>query len=406
MMSDQRIAEAANELGKRIEGEIQMDEAARILYSTDASIYQVKPLGIVYPKSTDDLQAAVEIADSFNIPLLPRGSGSSLAGQAVGEVLIIDCSRHLNKIINIDVQAMSAIVQPGVVLDNFNRSASKYGLRFGPDPASGERATFGGMIGNNSTGAHSITYGMTADNITKLDLVGSDGSMFSLEEISLQRAAQFGDKQGVEGRLYQTCLQIRSNYNDQIRSSWPQVWRKAAGYNLNYLLPWTATQPPQWSEGNYPPIKDGNINLAPIFVGSEGTLGVVKQAEIKLVRLPEKTILGVLSFNSIADACDETVRILELLPSAVELIPKALISRARAVPAYAQKLSFVKGDPEAVLVVEFSSSDVQQLKEKIKQLGENVVIAASPSQQNQIWGVRKVGLGLLMSIKGDIKPLP
>ena len=171
-----------HELKKRFTGDLRLDSASKILYSTDASMYQIEPLGVAIPKTQDDLQAAVELAAKYKVPILPRGSGSSLGGQAIGEALILDCSRYLDSIIEINPETHSAIVEPGVILSTLNRQAAKHGLMFGPDPASAERATMGGVIGNNATGAHSILYGMSADHLTEADVILSDGSLAKFDE--------------------------------------------------------------------------------------------------------------------------------------------------------------------------------------------------------------------------------
>ena len=172
------------ELRKHFTGDIRLDLGSRVLYSTDASIYQIEPLGVVIPRTQDDLQCAVELAAKYRVPILPRGSGSSLAGQAIGEALILDCSRWLDQIIKINADAKTATIEPGVVLSTLNRAAAKFGFQFGPDPASAERATMGGVIANNATGAHSILYGMTADHLLSADVILSDGSLVTFDNSS------------------------------------------------------------------------------------------------------------------------------------------------------------------------------------------------------------------------------
>lgn len=408
------ISELAKELEREIEGEVRIDQVTRMLYSTDASIYQIEPLGVVFPRSQADLQSAVEISTQHGVPVLARGAGSSLAGQAIGPALILDCSRYLDRIVEIDPGDHTAIVEPGVILNTLNRVAGKSGLVFGPDPASGERATLGGSLASNATGAHSILYGMSADHLLSLDVILSDGSRAKFETLSLEQAARKAENgSSVEAAFYRAALRIRSDYEQVIRQNWPRTWRRASGYNLNYLLPWAATQPVQWASFNgivngeatpYPPILEGQINLAPLFAGSEGTLAIIQQAKINLVPVLPRKILGVLAFDSIAQACDAVPDILEQKPTAVELVPRALIHLARSVPAYAQQLSFVRGDPAALLVVEFAGHDRDQLRQQAQSLGSQVLIAESAQQQHQVWAVRKVGLGLLMSRAGDYKP--
>jgi len=402
--------EIFHDLEKLIDGEVRTDQVSRILYSTDASIYQIEPLGVVYPRSGDDLIGIVEFAFENKIPLIPRGAGTSLAGQAIGKGLVVDCSRYLDALIRVDNEALTAIIEPGLILDDLNFSASQYGLKFGPDPASSDRATLGGMIGNNSTGSHSIRYGMTSDQLLSLDTILADGTSVKLESIPIPLAIKKAKNPGLEGDIYRTCLNIRESKRTLIQSKWPRTWRRSSGYGLNYLLPWSSSEPPLWhglpEQSCYPPIEENHINLAPVIGGSEGTLAVIKQAKIKLSYLEPKRILGLLAFNGVAHACDAVPSILDLEPSAIELIPRELIKRARSVPAYSSSSSFIEGDPEVILVIEFEGDNAKNLIEKVKKLGPDVFIAETDIQQKQIWTVRKVGLGLLMSISGDSKPLP
>src|ERR1051325_378705 len=277
------------ELHKHFTGDIRTDTASRILYSTDASIYQIEPLGVVIPKTQEDLIAAVELAVKYKIPILPRGAGTSLAGQAIGNSLILDCSRYLHNIVEINPEEHYAIVEPGVVLSTLNLAAARYGLMFGPDPASAERATMGGVIANNATGAHSLIYGMTADHLISADVVMADGSLGSLGERSPLDNSLLSS-------LYSSALQIRATYADEIKQHWPTTWRNSAGYRLNYLLPWSPSKPSQW-ESDYPAnLKSGVLNLAHLLAGSEGTLAVIRRARVNLVSKPKHTILAVLSY--------------------------------------------------------------------------------------------------------------
>ncbi|HET9906425.1 MAG TPA: FAD-linked oxidase C-terminal domain-containing protein [Anaerolineales bacterium] len=399
-----QFPEYINELRKDFRGEIRNDLASRILYSTDASIYHVEPLGVAIPKTQEDLHTAVELAAKYKIPILPRGSGTSLAGQAVGEALILDCSRWLDKIIEINPEEHYAIVEPGVVLSNLNKAAGKYGLMFGPDPASAERATMGGVIGNNATGAHSILYGMTADHLISADVIMADGSLATLGERSTLDSH-------LVSNLYSSALKIRQKSVDAITSHWPRTWRNSAGYRLNYLVPWSPSRPSQWI-GEYPAnLEPGTWNLAHLLAGSEGTLAVIRRAKVNLVPKPKYTILSVLSYASIADACDDVPRLLAHKPSAIELIPQIILRNARSIPVYARQMGwlFPKGDaiadPEALLVVEFSGDPPQMLKDRARKIGDIVTIAESVEDQARIWNIRKVGLGLLDSRPGAARPI-
>jgi FAD/FMN-containing dehydrogenase/Fe-S oxidoreductase len=423
------INEFDNTLRRSIRGDVRFDHATRILYSTDASIYQIEPIGVAFPMTPDELVACVEAANMFKIPILPRGSGTSLAGQAIGPALILDCSRYLQGLIKINPEQMIAIVEPGVVISTLNKKAAKFGLEFGPDPASAERATIGGSLANNAAGAHSIRYGMCADHFLSGEIILSDGSTAHFGSISIEEAHRKAGSNIREGMIYRAVLAIRERHAAEIRANWPKTWRRASGYNLNYLLPWSPSQPPQWAQlsqalsesilGNhgfgYPPIQDGMVNLAPIIAGSEGTLGIISQATLRLVPLQKHTVLVLLAFPDILAACDQIPTLLSREPSAIELIPSNLIKLARNVPAYARKLSFIDqlcsaaGDVPTLLAVEFSGEDQDEIEGKahhlISFISSPSLAAFSREEQDQVWDVRKAGLGLLMSMPGDLKPI-
>ena len=392
---------------RQAEIESRVDPPTRLLYSTDASIYQIEPLGVAFPHTLDQLSAIMELAAQHETPVIARGAGSGLAGQAIGKGLIVDCSRYLHDIRKIEPgengQAY-AVVEPGVVYDSLNRAAAVHGLQVGPDPASGSRATLGGCIANNASGSHSIIYGMFSDHLKSLDVVLSDGSTATLAEIPLSRAEQLAQGGGRLAQLYAAALKIRREQAETIKARWPRTWRRAAGYNLNTLLPWSPSKPPHWQE-DYPPVAPGTINLAQLIAGSEGTLALIRQATVRLVPKPEDTILAVLAFNSNAQACDATPAILEAKPSAVELIPRVLLELASSVPAYARQLDFIPGGknhlPGALLVVEFSGDDPERLLAQARQLSDEALIVESTEAQARVWAVRKAGLGILQSSPGD-----
>jgi FAD/FMN-containing dehydrogenase/Fe-S oxidoreductase len=413
-----------NELRKHFTGDIRNDTASRILYSTDASMYQIKPLGVAIPKTQGDLQSAVELAAKYAIPILPRGAGSSLGGQAIGEALILDCSRWLDSIVEIDSESHTATVEPGVVLSTLNSASARYGLMFGPDPASAERATMGGVIGNNATGAHSILYGMSADHLVSADVILADGSLETWDESG-------------KSKLNPVVQVIREKYAEAIKQNYPKTWRNSAGYRLNYLLPWSPSAPSRWVGHTYPAnpstrpigqsgqrLMSGTWNLAPLLAGSEGTLAVMRRMKVNLVPSPKHTILGVLAYQSIVDACDDVPRLLEFEPSAIELVPRMILQLARSVPAYARQMGWVIGDassplsaPAAVLVVEFSGDQPSALKEAVRGLdmpsaiasgysttSRLLTIAESKEDQARVWNIRKMGLGILDSRPQAARP--
>ncbi|MCE7860334.1 MAG: FAD-binding oxidoreductase, partial [Chloroflexi bacterium CFX2] len=390
------------ELRPRFKGDLRLDPASRLLYSTDASSYQIEPLGVAIPKTQDDLHTAVEFAAKHKIPILPRGSGSSLAGQAIGESLILDCSRHLDSILEIDHEEQFAVVEPGVILADLNRAAGKHGLIFGPDPASAERATMGGVIGNNATGAHSILYGMSADHLLEADVILSDGSLARFDD-SMPAIRKSDSRMSY---IVSIVNEIRKNHAEAIKKDFPKSWRNSAGYRLNYLLPWSAAEPPQWRGDSYPAdLAPDTWNLAHLLAGSEGTLAVIRKLKVRLVPKPKHTILGVLSYSSIASACDDVPRLLGMDPSAIELIPQLILRNARSIPHYARQMGWVIGDPAAILVVEFSGDDPSALMDSARKLGGISVIAETTADQAQIWNIRKVGLGILDSQPKSARPV-
>ncbi len=393
--------EFIEEIKKNLRGQVRTDAASRILYSTDASIYQIEPLGVFIPRDVDDLQGIVEIAARHGIPILPRGSGSSLAGQAIGPALILDCSRWLDRIVDIDPEARTATVEPGVILASLNTALAPHGLQFGPDPASAERATLGGVIGNNATGAHSIRYGMTADHIKTADVVLADGSLSNWGEIGVSELGLPRDNERMRS-VISAINQIRENGSEAIRSGYPRSWRNSSGYRLNYLLPWSPSRPPKWEQDTYPSMPLQTLNLAPLLAGSEGTLAVIRRATLRLVKKPRHSVLAVLGYSGISIACDDVPRLLKFNPSAIELIPRSIIRLARSVPAYAAQASIFGDEAEALLVVEFSGDDMAELVRAANDLNP-FSVAQSPADQSRIWNVRKVGLGLLASRAGDAK---
>lgn len=403
MAESQAQDELRAELQQRFQGEIRLDPYHRALYSTDASNHQITPIGVAFPRHGADLAAIVETAAELKLPLLPRGAGTSLAGSAVGEALVLDCSRHLNQIHGIDPERQVAEVGPGVVCNQLNAAASQFGLQYGPDPASADRATFGGMIGTNATGAHSIRYGMTADHVQGLEVVLADGSEVRLQEHSLAAARSKAAGRGLEAGIHREALRIRQQYAQAVVEHWPRTWRRSSGYSLNYLTGYTPSAPAAWYAEAYPP--HGEFNLAPLLCGSEGTLAIIRRAQVKLVPRPAHSVLLVIGFDSAAAASDFTPAILETEPAAVELLPRLLIERARAVPAYSRRLGFVEGDPQALLVVEYTGDTPQQAEAKAESLRSRGRLLLEPAEQNDLWTVRKAGLGLLMSVPGDAKPI-
>jgi FAD/FMN-containing dehydrogenase/Fe-S oxidoreductase len=392
-------------LRSRLGEDARFDPYTRILYSTDASNYQIEPLGVYFPRHEEDLARAVEVAREFGVPILPRGAGTSLAGQAVGAALILDCARHLDQIHRLVPEEHLAEVGPGVVGAALNAAAKPHGLMFGPDPASADRATFGGMIATNATGAHSIRYGMTADHLLEAEVVLSDGSPARLGPMGEDEAKRKAQATTLEGRIYRAALGLREGAAGRVRQDWPRVWRRASGYSLDYLVGFSPGRPPGWyaDPEPYPPWR--GFSLAPLLCGSEGTLAIIRRATVNLVARPGATVLVILGYRSIPEACDAAPEVLRSHPAAIELIPRSLLERARGVPEYARRVRELGETAEAILVVEFEGETPAAALAAASPLrGKGRILEAAEAQAN-LWAVRKVGLGLLLSVPGDVKPV-
>ncbi len=389
--------------------DLRTDDYSRVLYSTDASIYQVEPYAVLLPRTLEDVHAAVEVAAAHQLPLLARASGSSLAGQAVNEALVIDMSRHLDRVIEIDPEAQRVRVEPGIVLDRLNRRLRAHGLQFGPDPASSDRAAIGGIVSNNSTGAHSILYGMSADHVLEMNVVLADGSRARLGPVDREQVGERGRRGGLEGEIYRRMGALIADRANQeiIRAATPRHWRRCGGYNLDRFV--------DGASFNYP--RDPRFNLARLVCGGEGTLAVIEDVTLNLVPLPEHTGLALLHFANLDQALAAVPTVLEAEPSAVELLDHMGLTLCRSVPKYSRLLdTFVDGDPNCLLITEFHAKNEIGLRGRIDRLGgilkrahvpaSGLVPVLDPGAQRDVWAVRKVALGLLMSIKGDHKPIP
>ncbi|MDQ3614700.1 MAG: FAD-binding protein, partial [Chloroflexota bacterium] len=389
-----------SELTARLSGDVKFDRVSRMLYSTDASNYQIEPVGVVMPRSTDDVIAAIELAASHGVPVLPRGGGSSLAGQAVGAALIIDMSKYLNRITSFQPEDRSVTVEPGINLDSLNRQVKSAGLMFGPDPSSANRATVGGVIGNNSAGAHSILYGMTADHVKGARIQLARGGTVDLNTTTLADAQARAESDDTTGQLLGNLIDFRERHHDLIERDFPPHWRRATGYSLNeFLKPDDAFQP------------------ARLLTSSEGTLATLLGVTLNLVELPRKTGLVLLQFADLVESMEATKIILETDPSAIELMDRMLVNLTREQPLYASQIAFIEGDPAAVLAVEYYGSSEHQLQRKADHLIDHLrargvglmtdpLVVLDAQRQANVWSVRKAGLGLLMSVKGDAKPIP
>jgi FAD/FMN-containing dehydrogenase/Fe-S oxidoreductase len=388
-------------LRREIRGEILFDRFSRGRYATDASIYQIEPLGVVIPKGCEDAAAAIAIAREEGVPVLPRGAGTSQCGQTVARALVLDCSRHMNRIVSVDVAARRVRVEPGVVLDRLNRSLRPHKLFFPVDPSTASRATLGGMTANNSCGSRSLRYGNMVHNVRGIDALLADGASAWFGEVPGNFAA---DPDGAAPNRYHDLVRrmraLHRREADEIERRFPQVLRRVGGYNIDSIDP----------KG------DGSgHNMARLLVGSEGTLAFFNEIELELQPIPAHRVLGICHFPSFYSAMAATRRIVELGPSAVELVDRTMIELSRDIPMFRAVVDrFVLGEPAAVLLTEFAGDDPADNLRRLKALGElmgdlglpgAVVEATDPAFQAAVWEVRAQGLNIMMSMKGDGKPI-
>jgi FAD/FMN-containing dehydrogenase/Fe-S oxidoreductase len=379
---------------RELRGEVLFDAGSRGRYSTDASIYQIEPLGVVVPRDEEDAATALAIAIEEKIPVLPRGAGTSQCGQTVGAALVIDNSKYLDRILDFDAEARRVTVEPGVVLDRLNAYLRPHGLWFPVDVSTGAQATIGGMAGNNSCGSRSIQYGNMVHNVEAIDAVLADGSQFEFGPVPADLSRLEGPRGYVE--LVKKIRAIAVREAEEIEHRYPRLLRRVGGYNLDMMLA-------------------APFNMAHLLVGSEGTLAYSKRLRLRLSPLPRHKALGVAHFPTFYRAMEAPQHIVKLKPSAVELVDRTMIGLARANPAFRSTVEqFIRGDPDAILLVEFAGEErdeqVKRLKQLVELMGDlglpgSVVEIVDPTLQREVWEVRKAGLNIMMSMKGDGKPV-
>ncbi|WP_226008382.1 FAD-binding and (Fe-S)-binding domain-containing protein [Natrinema salinisoli] len=401
-------------LCERINGDVRFDTYTRQLYATDASAYEETPIGVVFPKSTEDVASVVSYCADHEIPVLPRGGGTSLAGQAVNEAVVLDFSRYMDGIVSVEADAQRARVQSGVVLEELNDALAPHGLKFAPDPAAGDRSVIGGAIGNNSTGAHSLKYGKTDVYVEECEVVLADGTVATLGEIEVDELRERADPVGdLLERVSAEVVRIINEEADDVRERFPDLKRNVSGYNLDVLVE---------------EAESGTVNLARLLAGSEGTLAVITEAEVSLEPVPETKAVSLLFYESVLAAVTDVQHVLEHDPVAVELIDDVLIGLARETAEFEEIAALVPDGAQAALLVEFYAEDDKHGRERTACLladrvpdGESK--AASPedrpavdethafegleahadAKREKFWKLRKAGLPILLSRTSDEK---
>ena len=384
-------------LRQELRGEVAFDSYSRHIFSRDASMYSIEPIGVAFPRDADDVAAAVAVAAEHGAPVLSRGGGTSLAGQTVGAALVLDMSRHMNRIVELDPDRRRARVEPGVVQDDLNKAAGEHGLMFGADTSTSNRATLGGMIGNNSAGSHSVRFGMTVDHVEALDVVLSDASRARLETFSTDELARRAAAQTLEGSLYRELPRIVEEHREGIETGFPKFWRQTGGYRLDRLL------------------RDGGYDMARFVVGSEGTLVAVTEALVDLVAMPKVRVMAVGHFESTQAALAATADAMERGAAAVELLDHAILELAKQKREFRELSTIIEGDPNALVFVTFFADSEEEALSALDGLvaawkknghGYHTLRAVSSADQAAVLLVRKSGLGLLMaSSEGSRRPL-
>ena len=383
------------ELVSQLAGEVRFDRVSRALYSTDASVYQIEPLGVVVVRSREDVIHTVQVCHQLRCPITARGGGTSQAGQAIGPGLQLDTSKFFNRLLEVNAAECWARVEPGIVLDELNEQLRLHGLQFAPDVSTSNRATLGGMMANNSCGARSVLYGKTIDHVLEQHVVLADGNVAHFRPLAPAELEAICAEDSLEAAGHRAVRELAAACAEEIERRFPKILRRVGGYNLDAFA-----------------CRDQPFNLAKLMVGSEGTLGVVVEAKLKLVPIPRTSVLLVIHFTDLLPALAATPAILGHQPSAIELLDKFILDSTRQRPSLESLRDFIQGDPGALLIVEFQGENQESLLEQVdsleldlksKQLGYHYHRALDPVAQGRIWSLRRGALGLSMAMKGDAK---
>jgi FAD/FMN-containing dehydrogenase/Fe-S oxidoreductase len=383
--------------------DVRCDRISRALYASDASVYQIVPLMVAFPATAQDVAAAVRVCSRFQVPITARGGGTSQAGQPIGPGVILDCSKHLNRVLEINAGERWVRVEPGCVLDDLNLALAPHRLLFAPDVSTSNRATIGGMIANNSCGARSVLYGKTIDHVLELKAVLSDGSTLHLEPLAESQLEAKCSQSDREGACYRVTRKLAAEHAEEIDRRFPKLLRRVGGYNLDEFVPERVK-----ARGPH------TFNLARMFVGSEGTLGVTVEAKLALVERPRARATLVVQFAGVLDALAAAPFILQHGPAAVEIVDKYVLDSTRLNAEASRLRDFLVGDPGAILLIEFYDERADLLPPRLaaledelrrRRFGDRHLAVADPALQARVWKLRTMALGLSMAEKGDAKAI-
>ncbi len=386
-----------DKLRQQIAGEVLDDDYTLGMYATDASIYQIMPKVVVFPRHENDVKTAVALAREHNITILPRGAGTSLAGQTVGASMVLDFSKHMNEIRELNVVEGWVSVQPGIARDDLNAHLEQHGWHFAPDPATSSRANVGGMVGNNSSGTKSILYGKTVDHIIESKVLLADGTCLVLNSKDAGEYADIAEGQGREAEIYRGFKEIIDRNREVIIERYPKVMRRVGGYNLDEF------------------INTSNWNLSKLICGSEGTLALSLELKLNLEPLPRSKCVCVVHYAEILEAVTAVETMLKYKPAAVEILDDVVVKLSRENLTTQRHAQFIEGDPAAILIVEFYGETGSEVLERAQSMvddqkahgfGYAYPVFPEGPQYSDVWVIRKKGLGLMLGLKGNKKPLP
>jgi len=416
-------------LSDLVAGDVRFDEYSKQLYATDASAYEVTPIGVVYPTSTTDVATVMRHCADHGIPVMPRGGGTSLAGQATNEAVVLDFTRYMTEVFAVDADERTASAEVGVYLGDLNAECEPHGLKFGPDPAWGDKSALGGAIGNNTTGAHSLVYEKTDAYIEEVEAVLADGTVTTFGEITLDELRDRADPEGdLEGRIHAIVAEVIDEHAETVEEAYPDLTRNVSGYNLDWIVEEAMEAKRAIAEGGEE--AEGTINLARLLAGSEGTLAIVTEATVALVEVPETKAVALLTYPDLLSAMRDVAPILEHGPAAVEAMDDVLLELARQTEEFGPVVATLPDGTDSVLLVEFYAESVEEGQQKVADLLADRVPGTEPdvepsegaaettdapveattameaydaARRAQFWKMRKSGLPILLSRTSDEK---